>query len=50
MVHIFKKELLRGAWGAQSVKGPTLGFCLGHNRRVVRLSLLSCSALGVELA
>ena len=34
----------------QSVKCPTLGFCSGHDLRVVRLSPMSGSVLGMESA
>ena len=37
-----------GTWVAQWVKQPTLGFSSGHDFRVVRLSLMPGSALGVE--
>ena len=40
--------VFRGTWVTQSDKHPTLGFGSGHDLRVVRSSLTSGSALGVE--
>ena len=39
-----------GSWGAQLVKGPTLGFSLGHDIRVVGSSLASASMLSIKPA
>ena len=40
----------RGAWVAESVKHPTLGFSLGHDLVVMGLSPVSGSALSEESA
>lgn len=37
-----------GTWLAQSVKHPRLNFSSGHDFRVLRLSLVSCSVLGMD--
>jgi len=38
-----EEENLQGTWVVPSVKGPTLGFCSGHDLMVVGLS--PCPAL-----
>ena len=40
----------QGSWGAQCVKHPSLDFGSGHDPRVVRLSPMLGSVLGVESA
>ena len=36
--YFFLSEMGRGAWVAQTVKRPTLDFCLGYDLRVMRLA------------
>ena len=49
-VHNKKWVKFRGAWAAQSVEHLTLDFGSGHDLRVVRLSPVLGSALGMEPA
>lgn len=45
----FKKLTIGGTWGSQSVKRPTLAFCLGHDLGVVGGAMGLSPALGSML-